>query len=147
MPEPIEIPLQCWCDPQGDSLLIYTAKECSIYRGCWVASAEPADYICHLAFHDVSAVRSYPREFVPYQRTPTHHSSLLCILDSDLIQEHIAYRQRHYPSSVRDTLRLRHYIVSGHDFYLDILATGFTEATIPHSQIADERLLQFIRNA
>ena len=147
MPEPTEIPLQCWCDPQGDSLVIYTAEECSVYRGCWVASAEPSDYICHLAFHDVAAVRSFPREFVPYRWTPTHRSSLLCLLDSDLIQEHIAYRQHHYPSSVRDTSRLRHYVISGHDFYHDILATGFTEAAIPQSEITDERLLQYIRNA
>jgi hypothetical protein len=65
----------------------------------------------------------------------------------NMIQEHIAYRKSHYPTFVGDTSLLRHYVVSGHDFYHDILATGFTEANIPESQITDEHLLRFIRNA
>jgi hypothetical protein len=89
------------------------------------------------AFHASSSQYRFPRV----------HRSLLCLFDSGLIQEHIMYRKRHYPTFVGDTSRLRLYVVSGHDFYHDILATGFTEATIPQSQITDERRLQLIRNA
>lgn len=142
------IPLKSWQDPQGDIVLIYSEHECSIFFGCWVSSGEPADYICQLSFERAAAVRSFDREFIPY-RLPEHtfHSYILRVPDSDLQREHIAYRRQHYPHFPYDPTEHSHFVVTGHDIYHEILATGFSETTIPASELTDERLLALNRNA
>ena len=142
------ISLNCWQDPQGDIVLNYSERECSIYFGCWSSSGEPADSICHLSFRGASAVRSYRREFIPY-RIPEHpgHSFILRIPDSEFLRDHVAYRQQHYPSGPAASLDRRHFVVIGHDIYFDILAADFSEETIPAATLTDERLLALHRNA
>ena len=140
------IPLSCWQDPQGDLVLIYSERECSVFFGCWVSSGEPADYICRLSFERAAAVRSYRREFIPYQ-LPDHtgHSYILRVPDSDWQREHIAYRRQRYPHSP-DQPR-QHFVVVGHDIYHEVLAVDFAEATIPAAELTDERLLVLHRSA
>jgi hypothetical protein len=146
--EAVVIPLKCWQDPQGDIVQLYSEYECSIFFGCWNASSEPADYICRLSFEHAAAVRSFGREFIPY-RIPdhSHHSYILRVPDSDMQRDHVAYRQRHYPQWPCNPTEHTHFVVVGHDIYHEVLATGFTETTIPASELTDERLLRLHRSA
>jgi len=136
------IPLEFWKDPQGDIILIFSERECSVYFGCWSAAGEPADFIGHLSFQGASAVRSFRREHLAY-RVPNreHRSYILSVTDSDFVREHIAYRQRHYPGDARTRI---HYVVVGHDIYHEILAASFTAAKIPKEEITADRLRRLI---
>ena len=137
------VPLEFWQDPQGDVILIYGEWECSVYFPCWASAGVAADYIGHLSFKGTSAVRSFPREFCPYQRTERgHRSYILRVEDSDLAREYIDYRKLHYPQS--QIKEKNHYVVVGHDIYHEILAMSFTAGTILKSQITDARLLNLM---
>src|SRR5437588_8424600 len=100
MTEATVIPLKNWQDPQGDVVLLYAERECSVFFSCWLSPGEPADYIGQLSFEHASAVRSFGREFLPY-RLPkhSHHSYILTVPDSDMVREYVAYRKQHYPRS------------------------------------------------
>jgi len=145
MTDAVIIPLDSWQDPQGDVVLIYSEYECSVYLACWKAAGVPADYIGHLSFEHASGVRSFAREYLPY-RVPahSHHSYILRIPDSELVREHIAYRQRHYPNFPSRLSDPNHYVVMGHDIYHEILARHFTASTIPTQDVKDPRLLRLI---
>src|SRR5215470_15271824 len=99
MPRSVKMPLEIWQDPQGDVLLVYSEAECSVYFACWNEAGEPADFIGHLTFKQVRAVRSFPREYLPYQPEPSSAKSwVIQVFDSELVEEHLAYRKRHYPT-------------------------------------------------
>ena len=108
------ITLEFWQDPQSDVILIYSERECSVYFRCWSSAGVPADYIGQLAFRGVSAVRSFPSEFLPYRIT--HHnekSYVLKVADSDLASDYVDYRKLHYPEfPIREDT---HFVVTGHD--------------------------------
>lgn len=140
----IVIPLEIWQDPQGDIVLIYSERECSIYFGCWIRAGEPADFIAQLSFQGAAICRSFTREFLPYQIQPgKHHSFVLRVPNSDLIEEHARYRREHYPKE-RPRPELRHYVVVGHDIYHEILARDFKVTTIPKKNLSDPRLINLI---
>lgn len=141
------IPLEFWQAPQSDVILIYGESECSIYFSCWQDRATPADYLGHLSFDGASAVRSFPREFTPYQAINPLRSSVLRVPDSDLAKNHIEYRKRAYPQwPIKNETNLSHYVVVGHDIYHEILAASFTANRIPKNQVTDPRLLNLIAN-
>lgn len=147
MDRAVEIPLQFWADPQGDSVVMYSARECLVFRGCWVVPGEPADFISCLSFHGVQAVHCFPREYLSNPHlTFALPSSVLSLSDSTLIQEHREFRQRHYPNAWFDP-KLRHFIVRGHDFYHEILALGFTETAVQAGEILDPQLRQLLQEA
>ncbi len=138
------IPLKSWQDPQGDVVLLYSERECSVFFPCWLEAGQSADFIGHLAFEHASAVRSFGREFLPY-RLPkhSHHSYILTVPDSDMVREHVAYRQSHYPQWPSLPVPT-HFVVVGDDIYHEILATSYTESTIPKQEISDGRLFRLI---
>lgn len=119
------IPLDFWKDPQSDVILVY-GEECSVYFRCWSSAEEPADYIGHLSFKGAQAVRSFPREFLPYQVNQHGRSEILQVEDSDLARDYVDY------------------VVYGHDIYHEILAISFTAVRIPKTEITDARLLSLI---
>ena len=140
------IPLQFWQDPQGDVIIIFSEAECSVYFSCWIATGEPADFIGHISFEHASAVRSFTREFLPYRIASYDcHSYILQIPDSDLVREHVAYRQRHYPEF--PGREQQHFVVTGHDIYHEILATSFVARTIPNQDVTDARLQKLISDS
>jgi hypothetical protein len=139
------VAIQSWQDPQGDIVLIYSERECSIFFGCWIAPGEPADYVCQLSFQRVAAVRSYPREFLPYRLPVRTGPCIYRIIESDLLREVIAYRQRHYPGRSFDSSQYQHFVIAGHDIYHEILAVRFAEARIAASELVDERLMALQR--
>jgi hypothetical protein len=149
MTDAIAIPLEIWQDPQGDVILIYSEKECSAYFGCWKAAGEPADFIGRLSFDHAWGVRSYRREFMPYRLNPPHMrpSWIWRIPESELVKEHVLYRQQHYPESVARIPVPNHFVVHGHDIYHEILADDFDVSTIRNEEVADPRLLRLIQDA
>lgn len=139
------IPLEFWQDPQSDVILIYGEHECAVYFRCWSSAGVPAGYIGQLVFRNVSAVRSFPREFLPYQiKDHREHSYVLQVSDSDLALDYVNYRKLHYPSS--PLLEKMHFVVAGHDIYHEILAESFVASTIPKTEIVETRLLRLIGN-
>jgi hypothetical protein len=133
------VPLQFWQDPQSNVILIYGEHECSVYFNCWTSAGVDADFIGKLSFEGASAVRSFAREFIPYQ-TERHgqKSWILQVPDSDLARERVDYRKKHYPKSpISEAI---HFVVVGHDIYHEILATAFTATTIPKAEVTDARL-------
>jgi len=148
MTDAIIIPLEVWQDPQGDVILVYSEWECSVYFSCWTTSGEPADFICQLSFQYAFAVRSFARKYLPYRiPQPSGHSFILRVPDSDLVREHITYRLHHYSDSPPQHSDLKHYVVVGGDIYHEILANGFTAATILKKDVTDPRLLRLIAAA
>lgn len=145
MTDAVVIPLDIWQDPQSDIVLIYSEYECSVYFNCWITSGKPADFLGQLSFERAVGVRSFTREFLPY-RIPTHrgHSYALLIPDSDLVREHVAYRELHYADSSFRPPIPKHYVVVGHDIYHEILADGIATTTIPKQGVSDPRLLRLI---
>lgn len=143
--EAIVIPLEFWQDPQGDIILVYSEYECTVYFNCWSSAGISADFIGQLSFERASAVRSFGREFLPY-RIPTHssHSYVLSIPQSDLVREHVAYREKHYAHLSLKRPTPEHYVVVGHDIYHEVLAAGFKTTRIPKHSITDPRLLRLI---
>jgi len=122
------IPLEFWKDPQSDVILVYGERECSVYFRRWSSAGVPADYIGELSFEGASAVRSFDREFIPYQTKRHEKSYILQVPDSDLARNRVEYRKRHYPQYLISGKT--HFVVVGHDIYHEILATKFTAATI-----------------
>lgn len=137
------VPLEFWQDPQSDVILIFGEWECSVYFRCWTSAGTPADFIGHLSFVGSSAVRSFHREYCPYQPEEHNHSSyILRVEDSDLARDYVEYRKLHYPRS--EPKSMTHYVVVGHDIYHEILARSFTASAIPNNQVSDVRLLNLI---
>jgi hypothetical protein len=143
MPASIVVPLDFWQDPQSDAILVYSEHECLIYFACWIAAGEAADFIGQLSFERSCRVRSYGREYLPYE-LPKHecHSWILQIPDSDFVREYLAYRKEHCADSLSKQTVPNHYVVAGHDIYHEILASRFTASTISHRDITDPRLLR-----
>ena len=140
-----EIKLEFWQDPQSDVILVYGERECSVYFRCWSNAGIPADYIAQLEFRGVSAVRSYPREFLPYEVTGHNEKSyILKVLDSDLASEYVDYRKVFYPKF--PVAEQTHFVVVGHDIYHEILAASFDAVTIPKAEVTDAILLRLVAN-
>ena len=141
------IALKSWKDPQGDVVLVYSERECSVFFPCWLENREPADYIGYLSFEHASAVRSFDREFLPYRLAEhNQHSYILTIPDSDMVREHVAYRKSAYPQwPSRPTPT--HFVVVGADVYHEILAASYTESIIPKQEVSDERLFRLLLGA
>jgi hypothetical protein len=141
----IVIPLEFWQDPQSDVILVYSEQECSLYFRCWSSAGVSADFIGKLSFTEASAVRSYLREFPPYEIKLHERSYILKVEDSDLALEYADYRKLHYP---RTPLKeMTHYVVVGHDIYHEILASSFEAVTIYKNQITDSSLRKLVTSA
>ena len=135
----VPIPLTIWQDPQGNVVLRYSREECFIYFGCWTEAGEPADYLGKLKFHHAWAVKGLRLEFLPYKiKEHKCHSKIFAIEDSQWLKQMSEQRLRNYPDwKSRDNQEYRHYVVSGHDNYYDVIATGFDEQIIPESEAGE----------
>lgn len=134
----VEVPLGVWPDPQGNPLLLISERLTLVFLGCWDASAEPANYACRLAFEHGWASRAMKVEFLPYQINATGTSPLYEVIDSSYLGEATAWRSRVYPEWKNwDTKAYRHFVVSGHDTYVEIIAKSFREDRIPIAEAAE----------
>jgi hypothetical protein len=135
----IAIPLNVWQDPQGNVVLRYSREECVIYFGCWTDAGIPADYIGQVTFHNAWAVRGLCLEWHGYKIAETHyHSSILSVENSKWLSQLSEQRLTLYPNWKQwDTREYLHYVVSGHDNYYDVVATGFEESIVPESEAGE----------
>lgn len=139
----IEIPLKVWQDPQGDVVLHNSRTECFIHFGCWISNIEPADYICKLIFHNVSAVRGFRFEYTPHESKEfKYHSSISVIENSRWLEQLNEQRLKHHPEWEKlDEKKYKHFVVSGHDNYYDIIASGFDEEIISRNDAGELKRL------
>jgi hypothetical protein len=128
----IQIPMSVWPDPQGNPLLLLSERLTLVYLGCWESSAKPANYACRLAFEHGWAARAMKVEFLPYDLVMTGTSPLFEVVDSAYLREVDKWRQTAYPEwKTWDASVYRHFLVSGHDSYVEVIAKDFREDRIP----------------
>ena len=146
MKEAKVIPLGFWQDLQGDVIIFYSERQCSVYLACWCAAGEPAGFIGHLAFEHASDVRSSRREHPPYRipQGDRHHSYILEVPDSDWVREYVTRRNLRAPEITLQVSDRHHLVVVGHDIFHEIIAASFTAVTIPNDQVEDRTLRSLI---
>jgi len=86
-------------------------------------------------------------EYVPYEIKEHHYRSCLySIENSKWLEELTNRRLSAYPNWKQwDSTVYRHYVISGHDNYYEIIAADFTETIIPRDEAGD--LLRLIHEA
>lgn len=136
------IPLKVWQDPQGGVVLHVSHKDCDIYVGCWIASGEPADYLGKLTFKHAWASRCLSSEIMPYEIHSAERSCIYEIENSQWLNAVSAERLKNYPRwRDWDKNIYRHYVVKGHDNYVEIIAASFYESTLPYNEAGELRRL------
>lgn len=127
----VAIPLKVWQDPQGNPLLIFSEHLCEIFVGCWEDVGTPADYICKIAFNSAWAGRSFTLEFLSYEIKEDKHSAIFEVINSNWLKESSQFRLKYYPEWKNwDEKIYRHFVVQGHDKFVEILAESYEVETI-----------------
>jgi hypothetical protein len=134
----ITIPLKVWQDPQSNPLLIFSESIRVVYIGCWIEAGVPADYVCKIAFKAGWASRFYAIEHLPYEIKEFHRSSVYEVKDSSWVKESSKRRLECYPEwKTWDNTTYRHFIIGGHDNYIEIIAEDFTEEIISIEKVRE----------
>ena len=112
-------------------MLIFSANVRVVYIGCWVDAGIPADYICKITFNSGWVSRFYGIEYLPYEIKEFSRSSIYEVIDSKWLKESTERRLEYYPQwKTWDKKTYRHFVVSGHDNYVEIIAESFTEEIV-----------------
>lgn len=132
----VAVPLKVWQDPQGNVVLNASREDCAVYFGCWIEAGIPANYLCRLRFQNAWAVRGFSLGTPPYKiEEIDYRSRIYYVENSRLLKEAVQQRTRDYPQWLSwDRKTYRHYVVSGHDNYFDIIASEFTEEIIQRGE-------------
>jgi hypothetical protein len=134
----VPLPLKVWQDPQGDVVLYSSREGCNVSFGCWEAAGEPAEYICKLSFNHAWAVRGINSEYLPYEYEANHRSCIYKIEDSLWLKNETEQRSKSYPEWREWDSRLyHHYVVSGHDNYVEVIAASFEEQVMSRSEAGE----------
>ena len=135
----VPIPLKVWQDPQGDVVLHHSRECCTVSFACWDAAGEPADHICQLNFHHAWVVRGVNSEYLPYEGPEHHqHSCIYEIEDSVWLKQESEERGKTYPEWREWDSRLyHHYVVRGHDNYVEVIASSFEEGVVSRSEAGE----------
>ena len=134
----VPIPLQVWQDPQGDVVLNHSRDQCSVSFACWEAAGDPADYLCRLIFNRAWAVRGVRSEFLPYESKAHHRSCIYEVLESEWLERETALRSQSYPEwRSWEGKQYHHYVVQGHDNFVEVIALGFEEQIVPINQAGE----------
>ena len=142
----VPISLNVWQNPQGNVVLHHSREDCQVFFGCWTESGEPASYLCKLTFHQAWAIRGLRLECFPYRVKEHRHSCIYEVDNSSWLEQVSEQRLKNYPEwRSWDERKFRHFVVSGHDNYYDIVATEFEEQKIPEDEVGE--LIKLIREA
>jgi hypothetical protein len=134
----IHVPLEVWPDAQGNPLLILSEHLTLVYLGCWEAAGVPADYVCKIDFQHGWASRTMSVEFLPYEIESRDRSSVYEVIDSGYLKQASEQRLRHYPEWKNwDTNVYRHFVISGHDIYVEVIAESFHEERVAIGDAAE----------
>ena len=127
----VPIPLKVWQDPQGNPFLVDSEHRTVVYLRCWTDDCEPADFACEISFQHGWASRMTHIEFSPYKINDPHRSAIYEVVNSSWLKEATKRRKKCYPQwKSWDKNVYHHYVIEGHDCYLEVLAENFTEKTI-----------------
>jgi len=77
-------------------------------------------------------------EYLPYERQKHQRSCIYEIEDSAWLKHESEQRSESYPEwRKRDSRIYHHYVVSGHDNYVEVLAASFEEQVVPRSEAGE----------
>ncbi|KRE70877.1 hypothetical protein [Paenibacillus sp. Soil750] len=133
----IQIPLEVWQDPQGDVILNVSENECNVYFGCWNDDSTPADYIAKIIFNGCWSTNYTNAEYIEYDYELLHHSYILKVIDSQLLKGMLAKHKRLYPTSKTKNDDYNHYVVAGHDVYIEVIALDFCLVRLNREQAGE----------
>lgn len=132
-----QIPIDVWQDPQGDIVLNTSGRECVVFFGCWDKQGDPTNYLSKISFKNCWASRFTHSQYLPYKiYGDKAHSYILKIENSTWLRCLINEKREVYPDGVQiglswDKKEYIHFVVHGHDAYIDIIATDFIMEIIP----------------
>lgn len=119
-------------------LLNHSRDECVVSFACWEAAGDPADYICQLKFNNAWAVRGVRSEFLPYEYEGHQRSCIYEVVDSKWLEQESELRSQSYPEwRSWDSKQYHHYVVDGHDNFVEVIAVGFEEQIVPRSEAGE----------
>lgn len=104
---------------------------CHLYFGCWDEQNPPnyADYMGKIEFTDAWAVRSVDVEFYDIHPKEGYQfkSSIFIVENSVWLKEVLAIRNKYYSDNWTGwkDRTYKHYLVSSHDNYFEIIATDY----------------------
>jgi hypothetical protein len=102
-------------------------------------------YICKLTFHYALAVRGLRLDDLPYEIKEHKRFCIFEVENSVWLEQVRKQCLNRYPESNWDEAKYRHFFISGHDNYYDIIATDFEEQKIPEDGAGE--LIKLIREA
>lgn len=77
-------------------------------------------------------------EFLPYEIKDNKRSCIYEVIESDWVEQVTRQRLLEYPKwhDWNETV-YKHFVVSGHDNYYDIIASSFEEVVVPKNEAGD----------
>ncbi|WP_151087252.1 hypothetical protein [Hymenobacter baengnokdamensis] len=123
------IKLPFWQDPQSSLALVVTPTDCDVFFTLLSeGKAEPSDELGKISFLNCWATHMVKTEFLPYSIAEhSFHSFLLEVIDSAWLATATRQRSYTYPAWKNwDGKVYHHYIVQGHNSYVEVLAVSFT---------------------
>ncbi|GIP39021.1 hypothetical protein J31TS4_23010 [Paenibacillus sp. J31TS4] len=106
-----------------------------IYFGCWNEDSTPADFIAKITFEDCWATKSIHSEYLEYKvEEYKHRSYILKVENSVWLSELNNKKKELYPNSHTDHLNYCHYVINGHDVYVEVIAKDFVLKRISREQ-------------
>ncbi|HZG81786.1 MAG TPA: hypothetical protein VEZ13_13540 [Brevibacillus sp.] len=134
----IPIKLDVWQDPQGDIILHSSGRDCFVYFGCWDDESNPCDYIARISFNGCIASKYIHSQFLNYKvEEHNFHSYILSIQNSSWVKQVAENEKRIYGDRAIDYSLYLHYVVQGHDVYVEIIAKEFTLTKIYRHEAGD----------
>ena len=127
-----------------DCVLVYSTQECLLYLLCKNTHSEPS--FIKIEFQETICVRSASTDCSPaigiYPKNPSK-SFLVELTESNWATE--AHKKYTYADSPLKP-RGRHFVVSNHDIFHEILAESFSESLIEKEALEYEFIKKFFSN-
>lgn len=126
-----EISLEVWQDPQGEVVLHSSDRKTCIYFGCWDEKGDPAGYLAKIIFEHCCATKFVHSSYPPYEVTGERsRSAILNVFDSQWLRALVERKKELHPNLINpqeayNGKLYKHFVVLGHDVYVDVIATGF----------------------
>jgi hypothetical protein len=127
----VPIELKAYQDPQGTVKLFHSDLMCEVLFDCWNDDRRPADHFGKLTFLHAWAVRGLCLEVFPYKIREHLPSCIYEVENSTWLSQVTQQRLDIYPQwKTWDERVYRHFVVSGHDNFYEIIATKFDETVV-----------------
>ena len=142
----VPVKLVHWQDPQGDVVLHAGRDLIDVYFNHWIESGVPAETLVKLRFNGAWASRTFCSEFLPYQHSDSEVdgcSWIYRVQDSEWMASCVAERKSRYDNWTGwESKEYNHFVVQGHDNYVDILAESFEEVLVDPADVCGVKSLK-----